>query len=79
MSKQAPPSQSQALTQLERIIHQNMRTPSADVSHPLLRDRTDRLLGVLEGMHAWVSEFNHLGTMTYSSPQVEQILGFTAA
>ncbi len=78
MSKQAPPVQSQALTQLERIVRQNMRTPGADVRHPLLRDRTDRLLGVLEGMNTWVSEFNNLGTMTYSSPQVEQILGFTA-
>ena len=77
MSKQAPPGQSQALTQLERIIRQNMRTPDDDVSHPLLRDRTDRLLSVLEGMHAWVSEFDNLGTMTFSSPQVEQILGFT--
>jgi two-component system, cell cycle sensor histidine kinase and response regulator CckA len=79
MNKQAPHGQSQALSQLERIVRQNMRIPGAEVRHPLLRDRTDRLLGVLECMHAWVSEFNNLGTMIFSSPQVEQILGFTVA
>ena len=78
MSKQTPPGQPAALTQLERTIRQNMFAPSTDVERPHFPDRADRLLGVIEAMGAWVCEINSMGTMTYSSPQAEQILGFTA-
>ncbi|MCP4036734.1 MAG: PAS domain S-box protein [bacterium] len=65
------------LTQLERTVQENMPPPRRGVELPSLPNRTDRLLGALEAMAVWVCEVNNQGTMTYSTPQVEAILGFT--
>ena len=68
-----------ALTQLERTIRQNMVPPRQDLQLPQFPERSDRLLGVLEAMRAFVIEIDARGTINYVSPQVEEILCLAAS
>ena len=46
------------LTQLEKIVLEHMPPARPDLALPVFPDRADRLFGVLEAMHAWISEFD---------------------
>ncbi len=65
------------LTQLERTIRENMPPPLRGAQMPFLADRQNRLLGALGTMQTWITEIDQRGTLTYVSPQVEQITGFS--
>ncbi|MBW2387941.1 MAG: hypothetical protein JRG89_05835, partial [Deltaproteobacteria bacterium] len=54
-----------ALTQLERAIRENLAPPRRTQNLPQFPERKDRLLGVLEAVRAFVTEFNENGTLTY--------------
>ncbi len=78
MSAHEPDDTPAPLTQLERTVQENMPPPRRGANIPSLPRRTDRLLGALDAMGVWVSEVNDQGTLTYTSSQIETILGFTA-
>jgi len=65
------------VTQLEKTVREHMPPARPDLALPVLPDRADRLMGALEAMRAWISEFDDQGRLLYASPQVEAILGFT--
>jgi len=65
------------LTQLEETVLRHMPPARPDLALPVLPDRADRLLGIVESMRAWISEFDGEGRLLYASPQIEAILGFT--
>jgi PAS domain S-box-containing protein len=64
-------------TQLQDTIRELLPPPRRDLQLPVLPERADRLLGVLEGMDAFIIEFEVDGRAIYVSPNVESILGFT--
>jgi len=66
------------LTQLEKLVLEHMPPARPDLALPVFPDRAARLLGVLEAMRAWITEMDGQGRMTYMSPQVESVLGFTS-
>ncbi len=66
------------LTQIQRAVVENKHRLKPDLSLPILRDRADRLLGVLDAMGVWVIEFDGDVQLQYSSPQSESIIGYTA-
>jgi len=65
------------LTQLEKIVLEHMPPARPDLALPVFPDRADRLFGVLEAMRAWITEMDGQGRVTYMSPQIEPVLGFT--
>jgi len=65
------------LSQLERTVRENMPPPRRGIVLPSFPHRADRLRGALETMGVWVTEIDGQGTLTYTSPLVERILGFT--
>lgn len=77
MSAHEPSDSTAPLTQLERTVQENMPPPRRGANIPSLPQRTDRLLGALDAMGVWVTEVNDQGTVTYTSAQVETILGYT--
>ncbi|MDP6980577.1 MAG: PAS domain S-box protein [Myxococcota bacterium] len=78
MSAHEPNDSPAPLAQLERTVRENMPPPRRGANIPSLPRRTDRLLEALDAMGVWVSEVNDQGTITYTSDQVEVILGITA-
>ena len=64
-------------TSLQRVVREKLPPSPVDLPLPVLKDRADRLLHVLEATQAWISEFDGEGRMVYASPNVEVILGFT--
>ncbi len=71
-----PPSEN--LTRIERVVRERMPPPKDGLALPVFSARVDRLLGVLEAMDGWVSEFDGQGRMLYASPNIETVLGFSA-
>ncbi len=62
---------------LGKVVRQHMPPPRPELELPVLPSRADRLLGVFEATGASISEFDGEGRMTYASPNVESIIGFT--
>jgi len=64
---------------LKAMIRSNRVQPSSEVELPVIADRADRLLAVLDAMGIWVTEFDAAGNMIYCNEQAVPMLGFTAA
>jgi PAS domain S-box-containing protein len=77
MSPQKSINRPGALTQLQRAIRENLAPPAAKLKFPHYPERTDRLLGLLESTRGYIIESDSSGTLTFVSPQVKEILGFT--
>jgi PAS domain S-box-containing protein len=77
MSQSESIGRPEALTQLERTVRENLKAPPPDLQLPRYPELADRLLGVLELTRGWISETDSGGSLTYVSPMVEEVLGFT--
>ena len=66
------------LTHIQRAIVEHKGKLRPNLSLPILRDRSDRLLGVLDAMSVWVLEFDFDARLQYTSPQSEAVIGYTA-
>ena len=64
-------------TRLDSIVRRHMPAPRPELELPVLADPFDRLLGAFEATGAGIFEIDREGRLTYASPNVETILGFT--
>jgi len=64
---------------LKALIRQNRVLPAPEAELPVIADRVDRILAVLDAMGIWVTEFDATGNMIFCNEQTRPILGFTAA
>ena len=72
-----PERSGQQSTHLQDALRELLPQPRTDLALPVLPERSQRLLRVLEGMDAFVMEFDVDGQAAYVSPNVEAILGHT--